>query len=89
MVTFVKESEITKIQSLINNVKSGNLSDESDELAKLMTENSKLKFRLEILNRVSENSKIFNQIVGKVIMMQSFSRLLKSAKGEAVNFQPV
>jgi hypothetical protein len=58
----LKEDEITKIQASINNVKSGNLSEESDELAKLMTENSKLKFRLDILNRVSvdENNGVNN-----------------------------
>jgi hypothetical protein len=33
------------------------MSEESEELAKLMTENSKLKFRLEVLNRVSWKKK--------------------------------
>jgi hypothetical protein len=49
----LKEAEINKIQSLIGNIKQGNLSEESEELAKLLTENSKLKLRLDVLNRVS------------------------------------
>lgn len=49
---FFQESEIAKVQALKTNLKSGNLGEESEELAKLLAENSKLKFRLEVLNRV-------------------------------------
>lgn len=60
---YFQEAELSKIQSLINNVKSGNLSEESEELAKLMTENSKLKFRLEVLNRVSNAYKNVESVI--------------------------
>ena len=51
---WLQESEIAKIQSLITNIKDGNLSEESEDLAKLLVENSKLKFRLEVLNKVRQ-----------------------------------
>lgn len=55
-----QENEIASISSLISNIKNGNLSEESEELAKLMTENSKLKLRLEVLNRVSNLNNLQN-----------------------------
>jgi hypothetical protein len=48
----LQEKELIKLEALIANIKDGNLSEESEELSKLLTENSKLKFRLEVLNRV-------------------------------------
>lgn len=41
------------LQKQMKNIQDGNLSEESEVLAKLLTENSKLKIRLETLNRVS------------------------------------
>ena len=49
---FFKENEIQLLQKQMKNIKDGNLSEESEVLAKLLTENSKLKIRLETLNRV-------------------------------------
>ena len=51
---YLQESEILKLENAITNVRKGNFAEESDELNKLVTENSKLKFRLEILNQVSK-----------------------------------
>lgn len=51
---FWQQSEIAKLETAIKNVKEGNLGDENEELNKLLTENSKLKFRLEILNKVKK-----------------------------------
>lgn len=50
---FLQEKEIARVETQIANIRSGNLSEESDDLAKLLIDNSKLKFRLEILHRVS------------------------------------
>lgn len=52
---YFQEDEISKVQQLIATIKEGRLGEENEELAKLQTENSKLKFRLEILNKVSWN----------------------------------
>lgn len=49
---YFQEDEISKVQQLIATIKDGRLGEENEELAKLLTENSKLKFRLEILNKV-------------------------------------
>ncbi|CRL08609.1 CLUMA_CG021334, isoform A [Clunio marinus] len=51
------ETEINDIDGHITNIKTGNLSEESDELAKLLTENTKLKFRLEILKKAIANER--------------------------------
>lgn len=53
LVIFIQESEISKIENSIKNINEGNYSEESDELNKLLTENSKLKFRLDIINKVN------------------------------------
>lgn len=53
----LQEGEIETIQSLISNIKNENLSEESEELAKLIIENNKLKFRLQILNRVRKKAR--------------------------------
>lgn len=51
------ESEIAKIEKSIKNIQEGNFAEESEDLNKLLTENSKLKFRLDILNKAIENEK--------------------------------
>ena len=70
---WLQESEIAKIQSLITNIKDGNLSEESEDLAKLLVENSKLKFRLEVLNKVRQEILIILEVVQ--LLMKHFSRL--------------
>lgn len=49
---FCQQSEIVKLETAIKNVKEGDLGDENEELNKVLTENNKLKFRLQILNKV-------------------------------------
>lgn len=48
-----QEKEIAELEKGIKNEKEGNLAEENEILDKLLVENSKLKFRLDILNRVS------------------------------------
>lgn len=80
-----KEGEIERIQASIKNIQNGNLSEESDELAKLLTENSKLKFRLEILNKVSHKIRQFNLKLTNLVM-QSCRQLQKKGKSVAVSY---
>lgn len=49
---YFQEDEICKVQQLIATIKDGRLGEENEELAKLQSENSKLKFRLEVLHKV-------------------------------------
>lgn len=58
--TFPQEKEIAKLEEGIKNVKEGNLAEENETLDKLLGENSKLKFRLDILNRVSHHLWLFS-----------------------------
>ncbi|KAG5672612.1 hypothetical protein PVAND_002727 [Polypedilum vanderplanki] len=51
------EAEIAQVENSIKNIKEGNFGDESAELSSLLTENSKLKFRLEILNKAIANER--------------------------------
>ncbi|CAO1420733.1 unnamed protein product [Diamesa hyperborea] len=51
------ENEIQLLRKQMKNIKDGNLSEESEVLAKLLTENSKLKIRLETLNRAISDEK--------------------------------
>lgn len=48
-----QEREIAKLEENIQLVREGNLTEQDETLDKLLVENSKLKFRLDILNRVS------------------------------------
>lgn len=48
-----QEREIAKLEENIQLVREGNLAEQDETLDKLLVENSKLKFRLDILNRVS------------------------------------
>lgn len=81
-----QEMEISKIQSIITNIKEGNFSEESEELAKLLTENSKLKIRLEVLNRVSL---LFQEKDEDLISFSQYCRRLqRNANNAASNCQP-
>lgn len=54
---FFKEKDIAKLRQEMLDIKAGiNLETDNPRLANLMTQNSKLKHRLAILNRVNTES---------------------------------
>ncbi|CAG9808842.1 unnamed protein product [Chironomus riparius] len=78
------ESEISKFEEAITNIRQGDFSETSDELNRAMTENTKLKFRLEILNKAISNERKSLKTAPQVSGMISIVSHLKDVFQQAI-----